>query len=533
MRAQEGTTVDALLGKIVEVGASGGGLRIKFRPSCVLPQRVSVPEWLKDQTLVLDRPAVPDLREVGGPGDSIVLTVEESAKWLRPLEVEPVVAYGRLPEQIVLTLRWWKDEKAPEFTIRANGKQITGKFEKSGDLWQASMSTSTFFDPKPKLPVSFDISCDKLRAVCSVLPSDAPFWRKILLPEVEVSRIGGPWYHVDVTASLFGGAICALRENGRDVDHFRAPEGFIQSRLENGGHTDRLTLGWQGMFWDQTYKTAMTVSSATREGRATNLRLEGLVDEGRNLRTAVCYTLCDDLPLLVLRRDYHFHPAKKKDDDKQEKPKEPVDEIESIGLAFRSAWRPDSDRLSGSRIIHAGNSGVEVVRIVRPGDRLRGISHKLRDGWVIVEHPLRRECMLYLLDPESCPYLRSWRATHAVTLEPVWPAATVRSGESVGYTMGMVAGELCGAGEGGAWVACRSKMPKGGVRCGVIGRFADPPAAADAVFTLGEEKITQPLEKIMIPGLGQVHFAVADLPEGSVDDSFDACAAGMPARREI
>ena len=77
--------MDALLGKITQLAPSAEApsaapgahaLEIKFKPACLMPRRTKVPEWLKDQTLTLRR-EVPDPREVGAPGDSLVLTPVE------------------------------------------------------------------------------------------------------------------------------------------------------------------------------------------------------------------------------------------------------------------------------------------------------------------------------------------------------------------------------------------------------------------------------------------------------------------------
>jgi hypothetical protein len=84
-----------------------------------------VPDWLQDQVLVIERDVV-DRREVGNPGDSIVLTPAESARWLYPLAIRPAVAYGELPPTLQLCLRWWKDDKPPEYNVRANGRRQSG-----------------------------------------------------------------------------------------------------------------------------------------------------------------------------------------------------------------------------------------------------------------------------------------------------------------------------------------------------------------------------------------------------------------------
>ena len=73
----------SLLGKIVDITAKNeskpGHLEIKFKPACIMPRRTEVPEWLKDQVLTIER-TVDDPREVGYPGDSIILTPDVSKK---------------------------------------------------------------------------------------------------------------------------------------------------------------------------------------------------------------------------------------------------------------------------------------------------------------------------------------------------------------------------------------------------------------------------------------------------------------------
>ncbi len=98
--------MDALLGKITDIteGAAGDSLEIRFKEAGVLPRRTRAPEWLKDQVLTVRRHA-PDPREVGNPGDSVVLTPAESARWLCPLAVSPGVAYGELPPTLHLRSR--------------------------------------------------------------------------------------------------------------------------------------------------------------------------------------------------------------------------------------------------------------------------------------------------------------------------------------------------------------------------------------------------------------------------------------------
>ena len=125
--------MNGILGKIVDVSQTTGNearpgekaLTIKFKPACLLPERSAAPEWLADQTLSVRR-TVRDAREIGGIGDSIVLTAWESEPYLQPLVVEPAVCYGSLPETIHLTLRWAKDDKEPEYEVLAGASAVKG-----------------------------------------------------------------------------------------------------------------------------------------------------------------------------------------------------------------------------------------------------------------------------------------------------------------------------------------------------------------------------------------------------------------------
>lgn len=152
-----GKHMNAILGKIQSVDKSAASepsrhrMEIKFSPRCVMPERTKVPEWLKDQTLTVTR-TVMDPREIGGPGDSIVLTPAESRKWLAPLTVTPVICFGSLPSELTVALRWWKDEKPPEIEVTANGRTRRIKLEKSGDQYEAEVSSSEFYGGHEALP---------------------------------------------------------------------------------------------------------------------------------------------------------------------------------------------------------------------------------------------------------------------------------------------------------------------------------------------------------------------------------------------
>src|SRR5262249_40772306 len=155
-----------------------------------------------------------------------------------PLAVTPSVASGELPRTIQIRLLWWKEEKLPEYTIRANGRTLSGQFTKEGNVGVATVDTSTFFPSQPKLPVTFEVTCDKLKAECAVLPCGEPFARKILLAGGDKYRIENCWYAVGITGQAHAGGIESLRERGRGVDHFRGPIDAISQPCEYAGHSD-------------------------------------------------------------------------------------------------------------------------------------------------------------------------------------------------------------------------------------------------------------------------------------------------------
>lgn len=520
----------ALLGKIVSLTGKEGqpGLyEVRFRPTCVLPRRASIPEWLKDQTLAVER-SVPDVREIGHPGDSIVLTPGESSRWLSPLTVNPRIVYGSLPEAIDIRLRWWKDDKAPDYSVRANGCRIEGKFEKDGEEWSAKVETSRFFACAPFLPVDFEVTCDKMKQQVSVLPSDAPYARKLTLPAGEAHRMENGWYVVDVLPRTYGGAVYGLVEKSRGIDHFRRPEGLIQNPAENAGHVDRVSLGWRP--WGGMEELSMTSVGSQREGGAIRLSLDGSADEGIGMRTSVVYTIYDEMPLLTLERKYAFQSPKKLDTPKpDEKPKEAIDDLRSAMLGFRSAWAIERDSATGSRLLCYDGERLAPLRAARIQESNGSWSWKMERGWAIVEHPRRRECTIYLFDPKSLPYMNTWVNANTITFEPNGYMRVVGQEGSIGYTLGISAGELCGASAEGGWVASRMAIP-GGVRCAVIGRVIDG-VPSTAEFTLGGTTISVPLRPVLTSGVGSMFSAMTDFPGGRLDQEYDVIAAGIAGRR--
>ena len=525
----------SLLGKIVDITAKSesepGHLEIKFKPACIMPRRTEVPEWLKDQTLLIER-TVGDPREVGYPGDSIILTPLESKKWLYPLTVSPDVAYGELPKSIHIELKWWKDEKAPDYTVRANGRQLTGKLEKKGDSFYAEVETGRFYDNEPKLPVEFEVTCDKMKVCSSALPLGEPFCKRILPAGGELYRIKNDWYSINITAAVRAGALISLTENGRGCDHFRVPDNLIQDYLLHGGHCDCLQEGWHSRshgFWPQPNNAGLSCAGTIREDHSTKLVLDGFIDEGIGLRTTVTYALRDDFPLISWQRSYHLHP--KKPDEKKDKNapiKEPIDDAMVLGCGFRGVWMLDKNSNGGSRVICCDGDACKTFRCGMNSDTIHGRNWSIHGGWVIMEHPCRKEYSMYLFDPDSKPRLKTWFGPISLTLEPWWSVSMVRPGEGIGHTLGLTAGEICGADISGAWVACMTKT-EGGLRCGVIARTTD--AQPTALFMLGGRKQEIGLDKVLISGLGQLAYGVVDFESGDMDDEFDVCAAGIESRR--
>ena len=530
--------MNALLGKIAKVRESTARrgtrrrlhrLDVSFKPACVMPARKAVPAWLKDQTLTVAR-TVADPREVGGVGDSIVLTPAESADWLFPLRIEPPVARGRVPARLEVSLRWWKNKKPGELTVRAGGRRRTARFTKRRTLFAASVATRGLVAPEASLPLDVEVSFEKMTLACTVLPAGRPCHHKLVTRDGERHRLEGPWLGLDVCPGVAGGGISMLREAGRGCDHFRHDDGLICGPLDHGGHRDRVRLGWP----DKLADVAMTSAAARRDGEATRLCLEGTVDEGRAIHTTAAYTLYDRMPLLLLQRDVLRHKAKKPDDKKGDKKNgqvapEPVDEMARLELGFRAAFRTDAARPWDGRVLSVDDGRFAALRHAQLHDFMwRG--WRLTDGWVVVEHPGRRECLMYLFDPHNAPWLHTGRADSAVTLEPDWPSQPLRPQSGAGFALALTAGERCGADAGGAWVACRRPAADGGVACAVVARFREPPTDRAADVRLGRQNVRAPLDCLALPGVGTVWLATAVLPKARMTSTLHVAAGGIPAR---
>jgi hypothetical protein len=156
-----------------------------------------------------------------------------------------------------------------------------------------------------------------------------------------------------------------------------------------------------------------------------------------------------------------------------------------MGLGFRAAFAAERDGSAGSRVLCGDGKALVVARPAPGGEHMHFSYWKMADGWAAMEHPRRRETTLYLFDKESAPHLTTWLGAGTITLEPDWPVGPVRPEQSVGYALALCAGEICGASADGVWVAARTTMPGGGVRCALVARLRHVPMGTSAAFTLG------------------------------------------------
>lgn len=524
--------MNAILGCIESVDCralEGGTYRteIKLKPRCVMPERKQIPEWLKGQVISITR-VVPDPREIGAPGDSIVLTPSESSKYLLPLVVTPPLLRATLRGQILVSLRWWKDKKPPELEVRANGRVRRAKLSKKDDEHEAVVNLEDLFSGSESLPAEVLFECDKLRASCTLFPEDAPAFRRTVSADGESWVVTNRWIEFRVIADTNGAGIASLVERGRNVDHFSHPEDLIQGRFGLSGHIDQLLFGWGD---DKLAETSMSSSGARREGGTTRLSFAGTLDKGKGLRTTVSYTAHDTLPLITIQRELLFCDEEKDDKkDAEKKPSEPVDDMAAVSMQFRAAWRADGGPDSGSRVLAVENGRLRSIRCVRENESVRYNTFRLFDGWVIAEHPHRCECMMYLFDGSQGPQIATSLNRNTITLEPSWMHVPVYPGKGCGYVIGLVAGEVCGAADTGAWVACRVPDNRGGVVCCAVAKLRDLEGGSYAEFEIGDSAVTAPLQRLSIPGLGDLAYSAVWLPEGDMRQPLRAIVSGIPGR---
>ncbi|MHC4563347.1 MAG: hypothetical protein ACYS8X_11305 [Planctomycetota bacterium] len=522
-----------ILGRITKVEAShdvSAGrppvqLDVTFEPVCIMPDRAEAPAWLKGKSLSTRR-YVADPREVGDVGDSIIMTPEESAAWLQPFRIEPAIVCGRAPADIRVKLLWWHSDEPGDFTISANGRQRTERFVADGladgRKFVAEIAAADLFDRQPSLPTDIVATFGEFRVGCTILPDETCCHRELSTIDGQRQLVRSRWYDVQVCGRR-GGGIAALTEIGRDVDHFRPDPDLIGDVLAYGGHTDTARIGWS----DKMPRVSMTSTSARRDGQACRLHLEGELDKDR-ARTAVTYTVFDELPLVLIQRDVALKKPDKPDrKDGQTKATEPVDDMALLTLGCRAAYRVEPDAPCESRILSMDAERLAAVRLCQTHDDLEG-SWRPDDGWVLVEHPQRRECMMYLFDSADTPELRAWLGDRVLVLQPQWLSRPLRPEQGTGFTLALTAGEVCGASVAGAWTACRRPLADGGVTCALVGRFREPLDTLAASFRVGEAEVRADLERVMLPGVGSVHVASAVAPTGRMADSFTASAGSIP-----
>ena len=527
--------MDSLLGMITRVTGRTrpertDGLQtydVTFKPVCVMPRRTKVPEWLKDQELTVSR-SVADSHELGGRGDSIVLGPSESAKWLCPLCVDPPVTRGGPPARLRLRLQWWKTKKPERAVVSAAGRQRAVSWQKDGKQFKASVPTRALLGPTPTLPASVAVKFGPMAGECTVLPDARPGYAKLVTPNGVRQRLESPWYTAELSTEQ-GGGITSLCERGRGNDHFRQAADRIRDALDLSGHVDRVDIGWP----DKLREVRMTCAGPRLDGDAVGVVLDGVVDKGRNIRTSASYSLLRDAPLLVLRRELLLlkgEEKKDKDKDKHGKPKVPRDDLVRVALAFRTAFAPDTTLDGGTRILSIDRDRFAVVRHTKEPDWF-GHGWRLRDGWVLVEHPSRQEATLILLDRHAPPTFGTRHNDMRVTVEGRWTPFPGIPERGSGFSLAMSAGEQWGAARNGAWVACRRKSENGGVTVAVVGRFAESVPDPTARIQLGRHEVEVPVQTLHLSGVGRACSAVAEFPAGRMRSKLGIAVAGIERRR--
>lgn len=471
---------------------------------------------------------VADPREVGSPGDSVLLTPDESAPLLCPLQVTPALVRGALPETLTLALHWWKDEHPPPVTLSAGGRRVTETWQCGDEGYCLELSTAAFQFLSPAVPMVIEIRCGPLQVECPIVPAGVPAAVKINLPSRTRYRMENDWYALEVSVSPGIGALASLEEQARAVEHFPLPANRIDWSFENAGQLDRYATGWKSS--KRMREAVADVAGVQQESAGARLFIEGTVDEERRLRAALTCLLYDHLPLLSWQRTFRRQPGKASEKhDTRSAVTVPIDDLQAFAPGIRTAWMADA----GSRILCACDDHLVIYRPTQVNDSLHAQGWWVADGWVLIEHPARQQCTLYLFDPVNPPLLASRRQAGAITFEPWWPMAPMHAGDVAAFSLALSAGECCGADSlRGAWLACRKVDDVFGVTCAVVARLRGLSPEETARLTLGNTVREVPLHECALPGIGQLHFAVVEFPNGRVDDPLHVEVAGIPSRRE-
>jgi hypothetical protein len=425
-----------------------------------------------------------------------------------------------MPDELQLQLLWWKNEEPPQWEVQSGGRTQRGSWEKDGDGWRATISTGEFFSSHSTRPLRFDVSCESLKAQSHILDNTSGAL-KVLSSQQEVVQLHNAWYQIEVTPR-YGGAITQWTECERGANYFATRQDMVQPGLDWGSHIDRYRTGPWGGWADKPNEVTLDSLDVRRQHQTSRVQMAGSLED--DLRTSVVYSLCDEWPLLVLEREWTLHPKK---DDKKEGPQEPIDDLRLMQVSFRSAARPERDGAHGSRLLCADNDRLCALRPVEQAQLMAQWSWTLRDGWAILEHPQRGENLLYLFDTANPPHPALWSGPHVITLEPIWPAQSLRPGGAIGYTLGLSSGELCGASAAGGWVASRVQH-NDKVLCSLVARLREPQATA--IFKVGEQQQEVAIQSTFIPGLGTVLLAKTEF-EADENAAWDVTVGGIAARR--
>ncbi|HEY0073695.1 MAG TPA: hypothetical protein VGB77_06300 [Abditibacteriaceae bacterium] len=524
--------MQSLLGRIIAIESDDTRHKITFEPLCTLPDRKAPPEHLKNQKLTFERltQKMPDAREIGEVGGSIVLRTSEARIFLQPLNWLSRRRLSSLSGDFSVELYWWKDETPPNWTARLGGKSTNGAWEKHSFGWSCVVPLRQLSAQFPPAPFDIEFTCGELQRKCTVISNEVPRITAQHETQDTVYSIKNLWLDFTVTPRN-GGAVESLyesdpgkgslgkRKSGRNIGragfHFFSRNNRIQHPLDWAGHTDRFRTGWGE--WNSMRDVKMEVMGASREANTSRVTMQGEIEDG--LRTQFSATLLDDWPLLLMRREFSLHPKKEEKKDEGE-PKQPIDEMRLFQTGFRCAVAPDK---AASRVWCRADGETVPFSLARENEHQSFWHWKMEEGFALFEQAQRREWLLYFFDPDNAPHLGLWRGPHAATLEPFWAGVPLKPGQSIGSSLGLAAGESGGVNEHGAWVACRAKRDDQW-HCALLARCekANPQANLQAVFSINETQQPVPLTALFLPGIGTVYGATAQFPVNEKSDVFTA-----------
>ncbi len=512
----------ALLGRLVSVDPIEGQTdqySIAFKPICVLPNRSAPPEWIKDQTLKVER-QVHDLREIGHPGDSLVLSIEESRPWLTPLEVTPCGVVHDIPEKLSLSLHWWKEGDPPTYTVKVNGWEMTGKFEKNDEKITAKVDISQAVT-QLRAPVVIDVEVDKLHEQCVVLPAQGPVWQHVKQPQGDYVRLRGRWLQADINPNCYAGGLCGVKELLRGQEHLTKPEHTVLGELKFGGYFDGISQGWGPLGGLETIQAKSISGDTGSEGP--QVRLEGMLNEGLRLRSLVNCQLPDWAPLLIWRREYARQPLDKSAEGVQV----PINSVESLKLYGHLSSVTDGSGLLQSRLSAIEDGRFVSLRLAKEYENSHGNGKKLDAGWLVVEHPVRQQMTLVLINPDHCQCQH--HNTYAGCFNVEWHMSDQLVGPigGLGQTVALAFGEQCGAGDAGAWVACRGVSDDGQLMVGIVARLKSHEGATAVVSCAGQQQELL-LRSVPIPGVGEVQIASAQFA-AALDSTIQVEVDDIPA----